>query len=319
MLSQHRNPASRRSVFSSRFGSWPWPPPSLGRVRRAGHRAGRGPRGHRSTVRRAGRVVHALAPAVEQQVRDLPAFPLEQRTSRCRPGGTRPERPEPLHHRAQGPAPGRGRELKTERLTIEIARANLVNGDLRTTYKGDAEEFKRYKNYRDERVAEGRTRNGYRTLTHSFTVDSDRKQAWDDYHFVLTHVDGGEWSSFIYLTSTPALRERFRKDYELIDGVVLPSTVELARPPSRACRRRRGEAAHALHRPPGDRLPRVAAGAAADRRAEGADPRPDGRRLAAGDKDYLDAPGEIFKFTPNSTSWTRRRRSWPAGSPARKR
>ena len=177
----------------------------------------------------------ALDPAVDRRIRELPAFRWNN-AHLTLPADWKKALSDKHRYLIQHEARLKGvaGNPKTERVEIEIARANQVHGDLRAIYELDAVDFKRrYTNYRDERVTEGRTRNGYRTLTHSFTVDSDWKQAWDHYHFVITHVDGGEWSqSFVYQTSTTAFRDRFRKTFDdLVDGAVLPSTIRLARPP----------------------------------------------------------------------------------------
>lgn len=176
-----------------------------------------------------------LAPDVERRIRDLPAFRWNN-AHLTLPADWKKALSDKSRYLIQHEARLKGvaGNLRTERIEIEIARANpILPGDLRAIYKLDAADFKkRYKNYRDEQVAEGRTRNGYRTLTHSFTVDSDWKQAWDHYHYVITHVDGGDWAqSFIYLTSTAAFRDRFRKTFDdMVDEVVLPSRIRLADP-----------------------------------------------------------------------------------------
>jgi hypothetical protein len=178
----------------------------------------------------------ALAPDVERRIRDLPAFRWNN-AHLTLPADWKKGLSDKSRYLIQHEARLKGvaGNPRTERVEIEIARANpILPGDLRAIYKLDVADFKkRYKNYRDERVTEGRTKHGNRTLTHSFTVDSDWQEAWGDYHYVITHVDGGDWAqSFIYLTSTPAFRDRFRKAFDdLVDGVVLPSTIRLARPP----------------------------------------------------------------------------------------
>jgi hypothetical protein len=185
----------------------------------------------------------------------------------------------------------------------------------------DAADFKqRYKNYRDEQVTEGSTSRGYRTLTHSFTVDSDWAKQWDNYYYVITHVDGGEWAqSFIYQTSTTGFRDRFRKTFDdMVDGAVLPSTIRLARQP--------------YFGPAADQKPLdlytvyqmtdflewlLELPLTEGQKAQIRDYLVVAWRI--GDLDSMEAPARCSSSGPSSTRWTRPRRSWPASSSGRRR
>ncbi|MDB5297125.1 MAG: hypothetical protein JWO31_3108 [Phycisphaerales bacterium] len=179
-----------------------------------------------------------LSPAVERQVADLPPFRYANAHLVVPPGWNKALSGKVryiIEHKAR--LKGENGNPKTERLTIEFGPAFEVNGDLRQIYDADVAYFKKERtNYRDDSLTERRSKPGYRTLIHRFTVDAEPgwKDVWATDYYTIVHVDGGPLSqSFIFQTSNAAMRDRFRPDLDaLVDSVRPPSAIELAAAPA---------------------------------------------------------------------------------------